>query len=215
MKGKGLKSYREQGKLPVVVYGAKATPGNYFVDSKEFSILWKEAGESTLIELKYKGNTKSALIHEVATHPVSEVPIHADLLLIDITKPVKVSVGLEFTGVSPAEKNLGGIVGKAVHEIEIEVLPKELPHSLEVDLEKLVDFSSHITASDIKLPPSAKLLIPGDEVVASVHEPKKEEVVVEEPVDLSSIEVEKKGREDKTEDETKTPAPENEKKNPE
>ena len=80
--------------------------------------------------------------------------------------------------------------------MEIEALPKDLPHKLEVDIASLVTFDSVLTAKDIKLPEGVALKIKLDEVIASVYEP-KEEVVEAALVDLSAIEVEKKGKEAK------------------
>ena len=89
---------------------------------------------------------------------------------------------------------------KVLHEVEISVLPNELPHNLTVDITKLEDFESRITASDIALPPSAKLITEAGEVVALAEEP-KEEVEEEAPADISSVEVEKKGKEETAEGE--------------
>jgi large subunit ribosomal protein L25 len=98
--------------------------------------------------------------------------------------------------VSPAVKDLGAVLVKVLHDIEIEALPKDLPHKLEVDISGLIGFDSVLTAGDIKLPAGVTLKVKLEEVIASVYEP-KEEVVEAAPVDLSTIEVEKKGKEAK------------------
>jgi large subunit ribosomal protein L25 len=82
---------------------------------------------------------------------------------------------------------------KVLHDIEIEATPKDLPHRVEIDISSLASFGSQVFARDIKLPSGVELLENADEVVASVYEP-KEEKIEEAPVDLSAIEVEKKGK---------------------
>jgi large subunit ribosomal protein L25 len=135
-----------------------------------------------------------ALIHEVQVHPVTEEPIHVDFLVVDMNKKIKVKVPLEFEGVSNAVKNGLGNLVKVLFEVEVEALPKDLPHNLSVDISKLETVESQIFVSDIKLPAGVVIMAEPQEVVASIvlQVEEKEEVVV--PVDLSAIEVEKKGK---------------------
>jgi len=156
----------------------------------------KDAGESTILHLEGKDIDVDVLIHEVDLDPVTDKPRHADFYAIEKGKKLEIKIPLEFTGVAPAVKDLGGVLVKVMHEMEIEALPKDLPHKIEVDISKLATFDSVVTAADIKLPEGVTLKIKPEEVVASVYEP-KEEVVEAAPVDLSAIEVVKKGKEAK------------------
>ncbi|MEK7535768.1 MAG: 50S ribosomal protein L25 [Patescibacteria group bacterium] len=205
--GKKLAKHRLAGKLPVVVYGSGHKSGSFFVDLKNFKKLWKVAGESTLVSLKEDKKNYDVLIQDVAVHPLSGEPIHADFYAIDVNKPVEVKVALEFIGVSPAVKNLGALLVKVMHEIEIKVLPKNLVHQIEVDISSLANFGDSVHARDIKLPETAELLTNPDEAIALVKEiiEEKEEEVA--PVDLTAIEVEKKGKEPKEGEENSETAP--------
>jgi large subunit ribosomal protein L25 len=135
--------------------------------------VWKEAGETTLVKLQGAGEDQDTLIHDVQIHPVTGALVHAGFYVIEKGKKVTIKVPLEFVGVAPAEK-LGGIAVKALHEVEIEVAPAELPHHLEIDMSKLETVGAHITAKEIKLPPSAALLTAADEIVVSIVEFKEE-----------------------------------------
>ncbi len=127
---------------------------------------------------------------------MSGEPRHADFYIIEKGKKVKVNIPLVFTGVSPAVKDKGAILVKVARELEIEASPRELPHELTVDISLLVDFSSVVHAHDIKLPPGVTLISGGLEIIASVSEA-KEEVEEVKPIDMSAIEVTKKGKEAK------------------
>lgn len=164
---------RARGVVPAVSYGPKDAPTHFVVDTKKVQKLWKEAGETTMVTLKGVGADKDVLIHDVQVHPLSGVVSHVDFYVVEKGKKVEVEVPLEFVGAAPAEK-AGLIVTKALHEIEIEVDPRELPHHLPVDVSGLSSVGDHITAGDVKLPPSAKLLTDSHEIVASVIEPKIE-----------------------------------------
>lgn len=191
--GKELVAARAAGQLPIVVYGAKEKPGSYFVSIKNFQKVLADAGESTIVSLETPVGKKDTLIHEIAYHPLTGAPIHADFLVVEANKPIKVHVPLEFTGEAPAEK-AGFMVVKVLHEIEVEALPKDLPHELSVDISSLVDLASRITVADLKLPAGVTIEAELDEVLVSVTEAGEEVKEEEVPVDLSTIEVEEKGK---------------------
>jgi large subunit ribosomal protein L25 len=194
--GKKLQAAREAGKLPISIYGAKEEAGSYFVEIKDFKKVLKEAGESTIVSLVTSDGNKETLIHEIAWHPLTGEPVHADFLAVETNKPITVHVPLEFIGESPAVKTLSAMIVKVLHELEIEALPKDLPHQIEVDLSSLVDLESRITVADIKLPTGVTTELDPEEIVVSVTEAGEEVVEEEAPVDLSAIEVEKKGKEE-------------------
>src|SRR3989344_483489 len=187
---------RKAGKLPAVYYGRKQASTPVTVSAVEFSKVLKKAGESTVVTLKTAQGDMDSLIYGIDRDPVSDTIRHADFYVFEKGQKIKIKIPLEFTGVSPAVKELGAVLVKVLREVEIEATPKDLPHVLHVDISKLVSFESQVLAKDISLPTGVTLIARPDEVVASVYEP-KEEVVEVAPVDLSAIEVEKKGKEAK------------------
>lgn len=202
---------RKEGKIPAVFYGPKETSTPIVISTSEFIKVWRKAGESSVISLKATGSTSDkdeheALIHEVDVHPVTEMPRHADFYVIEKGAKVKVHVQLTFDGVSPAVKDLGGILVKVLREVEIEAGAKDLPHELHVDISALVDLKSVIQASALKLPAGVTLVTSPDEIVASIAEAKEEVEEAPTAVDMSSIEVEKKGKEAKEGEEGAEPA---------
>lgn len=190
--GQSLNKIRNNGDLPAVFYGKKEDSTPVSVNAADFLKVWKQAGESSVIVLKSPKGDLEALIHDVDVDPVTEVPRHADFYVFEKGHQIEVDVPLKFVGVAPAAKDLGGVLIKVLHELKIKAMPKDLPHELEVDISTLVNFESQVLASDIKLPSGVTLLEEADEVVALVSEPKEEKE--EAPVDISSIEVEKKGK---------------------
>jgi large subunit ribosomal protein L25 len=187
---------REAGIMPAVFYGPKQKSTSVTVSMVEFIRTYKKAGESSVIILKEGDIEHEALIHEIDVHPVTGAPRHADFYIIEKGKKVKVNIPLVFVGVSPAVKDKGAILVKVARELEIEAAPRELPHELIVDISSLVEFSSVIHAQDIKLPAGVDLISGGLEIIASVSEA-KEEVEEVKTIDMSAIEVTKKGKEAK------------------
>ena len=191
----GLKTLRKSGEMPAVFYGAGQTSTPVSISTTEFKKVWRGAGESSTVKISMPQKEIDVLIHEVQTDPITDEPIHADFLAIDMKKKIKVKVPLEFTGVSNAVKSGIGNLVKVLHEIEVEALPSDLPHNLIADISKLETLENNIIVSDIKLPVGVVVITNGGDVVASIiAQVEEKEEVAPEPVDLSAIEVEKKGK---------------------
>ena len=191
-----LEKLRESGKIPAVFYGRKEKSTSITVSLADFLKMWKKAGESSIVELKGVSDSHEALIKTIDVHPVTSVPRHVDFYVVEKGKKLEIKVPINFIGVSSAVKDLGGILVKVLHEVEIEALPKDLPKEINVDITKLETLESQILAKDIILPAGVELKVSPEEVVALI-EVAKEEVVEATPIDMSAIEVEKKGKEAK------------------
>lgn len=203
-----LDDLRKSGEIPAVFYGAGKETTSISIGNIEFKKVWKSAGESSTVKIENEGGKVDALIHEVQLDPITNEPIHVDFLVVDMNKTVRVKIPLVFEGVSNAVKSGLGNLVKSVYELEVEALPADLPHDLPVDLSKLETQDDQIFVSDVKIPKGVTLITNPSEVVASIVKQveEKEETV---PVDLSAIEVEKKGK--KEEEGEATPASSEEK----
>ncbi len=207
--GKQLAKVRKAGNVPAIVYGPKlkgALPIN--VTLKDFTRVLKEAGESTLIDLSLEGGgKKKVLIHGIDRDPVKNTPRHIDFYEVDITKPIRVHVPLKFSGDAPAEKILGGVMVKTMHDIEIEALPADLPHEIIVDVSVMATFADHITIGDIVMPKGVEAVRDAANMVALVEPPKTDEQLQAETsgdttIDFESIKdaVEKPAKEEETDE---------------
>jgi large subunit ribosomal protein L25 len=184
---------RAAGRIPAVFYGFGKESTPISVPGVEFIKLFREAGETTAITLDMGTEKVSALVHDMQRDPVTGTPTHVDFLVVDMNKEAEVAVPIEFTGLAEAEKLGLGVVMKIMHEVEVRALPADLPHSIEVDVTPLATLSDAIHAKDLALPKGVTLVTDGEEVVASVAAfvEEKEEAPV---LDVSTIEVEKKGK---------------------
>ncbi len=191
-----LADLRKKGFVPAVFYGKKQASTPVTLSMSEFMKVWKQAGESGVVSLNSSQGSKpvDALIHEVSVDALTGRPIHVDFYVFEKGKKIEIAIPLEFDGVSPAVKDLGGSLIKVLHELKVSASPEHLPHSLTVDISSLATFDDVITAAQIKLPAGVELAENPEEVVASAAAPKDEEVEESAPIDLSAIEVEKKGK---------------------
>lgn len=194
------KMIRKGGNIPAVFYGSSHPSTPITVNKIAFVKAYQEAGTSALISLKTPTGVIDALIHDVALDPVIGDAIHADFYIVAKDHKIEVDVPVEFIGVAPAEK-LGGIVMRMTHEIRIEALPGKLPQHFIVDLSKLVAMDSQITIADIALGEGVRSIAALTEVVAGMTSPHEEEEGVAAAIDMSAIEVEKKGKKEEGEEE--------------
>lgn len=183
---------RQAGNVPAVFYGFKKDATSLSVKKIDFSKVFKEVGETNTLTLVTSDGKFDALIHEVQHDPVTNEPIHIDFLSVDMTKEIEVDVPLEFIGDSAAVKG-GGVLVKSIHEVKVKGLPAKIPHNFEIDLGALANMESIISLKDIKLPEGVTLVDDAENVVASMAVAKDEPVEAA-PIDLSTIEVEAKGK---------------------
>ena len=185
--GKKVKNLRKQGVLPAVVYGKGMDTEAISVKEGDFMKLWRSAGESTVVTLELGKTKKNVLIQDVEFHPIKNIPTHIDFLAVDMNKSIRVAVPLEFAGESDAVKS-GGILVKVMHSLNIEALPKDLPHAIAVDISLLKNIDDSIAVRQVAVPAGVTVLDVPEEVVVLVSPPRAEEEVKEERT-LDSIEV--------------------------
>ncbi len=185
---------RNAGKIPGVVYGKGKEAQIITLNLKSFEELWREAGETKVIHMVGLDKEIDVLIQDVALDPYYDVASHVDFYVVEKNVAVDVEVPLVFVGVSPAEKSLGGTLIKVMHTMNIEALPKDLPSEVEVDISALATFEDQILVKDVVLPKGVHAIDEENEVVAIVQEPKADDGTAG-SVDISSVEVVKKGKE--------------------
>jgi len=176
--GRKIKKLRREGILPANIYGKKLKSEALQVDSKEFLAIFKEAGETGIIEISLVGEKKvrPALVHNLQKDPVSDEPLHVDFHQVDLTQKVHVPIPIEFVGESAAVTK-GGVLVPVMDEIEVEALPTDLPDKFEVDLTKISEIGQSISVKDLKFDKAKiKILVENEEeLIVKVEEPKKEE----------------------------------------
>jgi len=184
------KNLRAEGKIPAEFYGRGMENKTLMVDRAAFRKLFKEAGENTVITLLVDGKKQPCLVHDVQYHPLTNEIAHVDFYGIRMDEKLQTMVPVEFTGEAPAVKEKGGIVMKAVSEIEVEALPADLPHSFTVDLSALVDLGQSIYVKDIAVPQNVKVLSDPETVLVNVTEPAPEEEITPPAIDIADVKVE-------------------------
>jgi large subunit ribosomal protein L25 len=167
--GKQVKQLRKDGILPGNVYGKEIKSTSVQVPIKEFQTVFKEAGETGLVDLDLEGKIIPVLIQNVQSDYKSNV-LHADFYQVNLKEKVKAMVPLEIIGQSKAETEKIGLLINVLSEIEVEALPEELPEKIEVSVEHLAAVDDQITVADLKIPTGVTVLSDPTQVVSKVDE---------------------------------------------
>lgn len=176
------KRYRDQGKLPGVVYGHGQAPVAVNFDADD-TIHHIESGEK-VFRLELAGDhaaTKDEvlLLKELQFDYLGTNIIHADFARVSLDERVRSKVHIELTGEAKGLKSAGAILIHPVSEIEIECRVRDLPEKLTVEIADL-DLNEAISAGQVTLPVAdMKLISDSHQIIAQIVEAKEEVVVAE------------------------------------
>lgn len=171
----GARQARFRGKVPAVIYGHGRATQALEVEAKALEkALTGVEPASTIIELTVDGKSAKTLIREIQRHPLRPDIIHVDFYEIHATEKVKLKVPVHLVGNPDGVRNAGGVLDQVTREVEIEVLPDNIPDRVELDVTALkIGDSLHVRDLTIV---NAKLLTEPDLTIATVVPPRAEEV---------------------------------------
>ena len=174
---------REDAMVPAIIYGNEEESKNIKLKLNELT----KASENELfytqvLKILLEGQEEKVVLKELQREPVKGKFLHADFQRVSRKTKLKVVVPFRFNGEEECEgvKTEGGVIAKAISEIEIACLAGDIPEAIEIDISSLM-LNEAIRLSDLTLPEGAE--IPGydeenDQMVVSVNPPRAE---VEEP----------------------------------
>jgi len=178
--GKEVKTLRRDGETPVVIYGGDRKPMALTVNTHDFELLYRHAGGNSIIDIEIEHldgtkEKKNVLVHQVDIHPVTSRILHADLIQIKMNEKITTNIPLKFVGDSLAVIDMSGSLLTPLDEVEVECLPANLPHEIEVDLAPLVDFDAVLHVSDLVVGEGVVVLTDPEAVLAHVEAPRSDE----------------------------------------
>ncbi len=169
-----LVAARKAGKVPAVMYGNKGIPQMLWVDFLTFSKVFAVAGESSIISLLIDGKKSSVIVQDLDHDAMTNRVSHIDFFEVSMNEELEAHIPLEFVGEAPAVREMGGVLVKTLEEVTVSCLPKDLPHTLSIDLTTLTDFSTHIQVKDLVLPKGVKVLTDELTTIVLVEAPRTE-----------------------------------------
>ena len=172
--GKGAsRALRREGRVPAVVYGGKEEPLSIHVEEK---LLIKQLSSghflNSVVEIEVGGKKLRTLPKDVAFHPVTDRPLHADFLRLSKDSTVHVNVPVVFANeeASPGLKR-GGVLNIVRHELELICDGNKIPEEIAIDVTGL-DIGDSIHISNVTLPDgSTSAITDRDFTIATIIAP--------------------------------------------
>ena len=182
------------GMVPAIVYGDEKETLNIKLKLNELT----KASENELfytqvLLIKTEGKEEKVVLKELQRDPAKGKFLHADFQRVSSKTKLKVIIPVNFVNEEECAgvKVDGGVVAKAIREIEIMCLAGNIPESIDVDIENL-NLGDSIRLTEISLPEGSE--IPGltdetDQMVVSVNAPKavEEDPIVEEGLEDGEV----------------------------
>ncbi len=167
--GKQVKKLRREGILPANVYGKDIKSQSLQLPQGEFDKVYKEAGETGVVDLSVGKDTIPVLIHNLHKDFRNRV-LHADFFKVNLKEKVKTMVPIEIIGEPNAVTEKIGLLEKITSEVEVEALPTELPEKIEVNVENLANIDDQIIVEQLTKPEGVEILTDANLVVVKIGE---------------------------------------------
>ena len=192
------------GMIPAIVYGDEKETLNLKLRLNELTkAAQNELFYTQVLLIKTEGSEEKVVLKELQKDPAKGKFLHADFQRVSSKTKLKVIIPVNFLNEEECVgiKEDGGVVAKAIREIEIMCLAGNIPESIDIDIANL-HLGDSLRLTEISLPEGSE--IPGlsdetDQMVVSVNAPKavEEEPIIDETVE--GEEVSEDGGEEKDE----------------
>ena len=156
---------RKRGRIPAIVYGHKQEPVAVSLDAHDF-VEGLHRGRR-LMDITIGGNTEKMLIKDLQYDHLGRNVIHVDLMRVDVTEMIAVTVPVELKGTAKGTHE-GGIIEEHTDHVEVECLAVNIPESIVVSVKDL-GVGEAIHAGDIELPDGVKLVSSPETIIATCH----------------------------------------------
>lgn len=182
------KKIRKEELVPAVLYQKDEENVNLQLVAKDLDKVVAEAGTSAIVTLSFDGTEKKVIIRDYQRHPFKNMFLHVDFLGVNMNETLKVSIPVVLLNrdeviVQPS------VLMQGLNELEIEALPSDIPAQIEFDVQNL-QIGDVVTVSELEIPEGVTVLSDAEEMIASLSEPKEEELDEEiEDVDAADVEV--------------------------
>jgi large subunit ribosomal protein L25 len=207
--GKGAaRAFRRTGQVPAVIYGHDRPAEAVTIDTLALTkMLGGISAATTILDVTVDSRAPvKALIREIQRDPLRPVNIlHVDLYEVKADEKITVSVPVHLVGVPDGVRNFGGVLDQVLYNLEVEVLPADIPDHIDLDVTALA-IGQSLFVRDANVP-KARVLNSPESPICSVVAPRTEEapavaaeVVEEAPTEPELIRKPKPEAEDEAEE---------------
>lgn len=153
--GKGPnRRLRTEDVVPGVFYTPNGENISVQIPALPLQKMYSEMGRTSVFNLEIDDNgSKSVhpvLVWDVQYHPYKSAFTHVDFYGVDLDKPVKINVAIEFVGTSKGVK-MGGRLETYREKVMLISKPLDMPKKITVDVTEMT-LNNTIRVADLQLP---------------------------------------------------------------
>lgn len=164
---KAVRKVRKRGMIPAIVYGHKQEPVTISLDAHNF-LEGLHRGQR-LMDVQIGTKKEKIIVKDLQYDYLGRDIIHVDLMRVDITEMIKVTVPIELKGAATAKgTHEGGIIEEHADHLEIECKATDIPESIAV-LVKEIGVGDALHAGNIALPDGVKLVSSPETLLVTCH----------------------------------------------
>jgi len=156
---------RKQGRIPAIVYGHKKEPLAISLDAHDFAEGLHHGHR--LMDIKVEDQTQKMMLKDLQYDYLGRDIVHADLIRVDVTETVRVTVPIELKGTAQGTHE-GGIVEEHADRLAVACLVTNMPETIVVSV-KEVGVGDVLHAGDLVLPEGVTLVSPPETIVVTCH----------------------------------------------
>lgn len=149
--GKKVKTLRNEGIIPAVVYGPSQEPVPVSINWTNLRIALNEAGGTNLVELNVGDETYTTLIRVVDRDPIRGDVLHVDFYAVDLTQKIVSTIPVNLINREETQARMGPLARIILENqvIDVETLPTDIPSEIILDVSVLENVGDALFVSDL------------------------------------------------------------------
>jgi large subunit ribosomal protein L25 len=152
---------RQKRRIPAVVYGHKKVPLAISLDAHKL-VEGMQHGRRVW-DVKIGKKLEKVMVKEMQYDHLGKDIIHVDLMRVDVTETVEVSVPIELKGTAKGTEE-GGVIEEQTDRLEVRCRVIDIPESIVISI-KDVDVGDSVHAGEVELPEGVTLVSDPETVV--------------------------------------------------
>ena len=181
-----IKNMRRENKIPGIYYSHDSKQSiSLYINSND--LISAQKSDAKIFTINVGNKKRNVLFKSVQYHPVTDEILHVDLYGIKMDQLVSVNIGVELIGTPKGVIEEGGILTQGIADVEIECLPNNIPGNIQIDVSDL-SLGEVLRVQDITKQKNVTIKTNEDQIIASITQAMKEEVVEEEIIEIDDEE---------------------------
>lgn len=168
-----ISGLRKSGFVPAVVYGFETDSTPIAINARDFEKTLREDGKNAVITLDIEGKKINVVLNDAQKDTLKGRLVHLDFLAVNMDKSLEIDIPIIVKGESIGVKN-GGVLQQPSREVQLSVIPSEIPENIEVDVSTL-DIGDRLAVSDIRHKIPYNIISDDDLILVAISAPSSDE----------------------------------------